>query len=66
MGDVCIDHMPFFSEISFFFLKIQIDLSNLDPEKNSIAWYALQEPNTSAGGLIKIKYDAPNNIQTHL
>jgi hypothetical protein len=38
--------------------KLQIDLSNLDPEKTSIAWYALQEPNTSGGGIIKIKYDA--------
>jgi len=38
-------------------LKLQIDLSNLDPEKTSIAWYALQEPNTSGGVILKIKYD---------
>jgi hypothetical protein len=38
-------------------LKLQIDLSNLDPEKTSIAWYALQEPNTSGGVILKNKYD---------
>ncbi|CAF1539188.1 unnamed protein product, partial [Adineta steineri] len=36
---------------------LQIDLSNLDPEKTSIARYALQEPNTSGGSILKIKYD---------
>ena len=40
-----------------FIRQIQIDLSNLDPEKTSIAWYALQEPNTSGVGTVKIKYD---------
>ena len=40
-------------------VQLQIDLSNLDTEKISTAWYALQEPNTSGGGILKIKYD-PN------
>jgi hypothetical protein len=45
-------------------LKLQIDLSNLDPEKISIAWYALQQPKTSGGGILKIKYDtAESNEQ---
>lgn len=46
-----------FTQEQVYMGEIQIDLSNLDPEKASTAWYALQEPETSAGGLIKIKYD---------
>ncbi|CAF1046797.1 unnamed protein product [Adineta ricciae] len=60
------NNSPLFASEQTYMGDLQIDLSNLDAEKNSIAWYALQEPNTSAGGLIKIKYDTPNNVQTHL
>ncbi len=56
MGDVCVDKLFCLWDIFSWFLQIQIDLSNLDPEKGSLAWYALQEPNTSAAGLVKIKY----------
>jgi hypothetical protein len=40
----------------------------LDAEKTSIAWYALQEPNTSGGGILKIKYDTAesNELNTQL
>ncbi|CAF1165227.1 unnamed protein product [Adineta ricciae] len=51
------NNSPLFAQEETYMGDLQIDLSNLDPEKNSIAWYALQEPNTSGGGIIKIKYD---------
>ncbi|UJR22549.1 hypothetical protein I4U23_025598 [Adineta vaga] len=59
------NNSPLFTSEQTYMGDIQVDLSNLDPEKNSIAWYALQEPDTSAGGLIKIKYDSTDS-QTHL
>ncbi|CAF3620644.1 unnamed protein product [Rotaria sordida] len=52
------NNSPFFAHEQTYMGDLQIDLSNLDPEKTSIAWYALQEPNTSGGGIMKIKYDA--------
>lgn len=59
MGDVSKKNQN--SLLTFFLynfsFKLQIDLSNLDLEKTSIAWYGLQEPNTSGGGIMKIKYD---------
>ncbi|CAF4583689.1 unnamed protein product [Rotaria socialis] len=51
------NHSPLFTQEETYMGDLQIDLSNLDPEKISIAWYALQEPNTSGGGIMKIKYD---------
>jgi Ca2+-dependent lipid-binding protein len=51
------NNSPLFAQEQTYMGDLQIDLSNLDPEKTSIAWYALQEPNTSGGGIIKIKYD---------
>ncbi|CAF0743361.1 unnamed protein product [Adineta steineri] len=57
------NNSPLFGNEQTYMGDIQVDLSNLDPEKNSIAWYALHEPNTSSAGLIKIKYD-PNDQNT--
>ncbi|CAF3589922.1 unnamed protein product [Rotaria sp. Silwood1] len=51
------NNSPLFAKEQTYMGDLQIDLSNLEPEKQSIAWYALQEPNTSSGGIIKIKYD---------
>ncbi|CAF0788896.1 unnamed protein product [Rotaria sp. Silwood1] len=51
------NNSPLFAQEQTYMGDLQIDLSNLDPEKKSIAWYALQEPNTSGGGILKIKYD---------
>ncbi|CAF2252498.1 unnamed protein product [Rotaria magnacalcarata] len=51
------NHSPLFAQEGTYMGDLQIDLSNLDPEKLSIAWYALQEPNTSGGGIMRIKYD---------
>jgi hypothetical protein len=58
MGDVSsVSYGQRLDQIRVSFLQLEIDLSNLDAEKSSVAWYALQEPNTSAGGILKIKYD---------
>ncbi|CAF1149216.1 unnamed protein product [Adineta steineri] len=51
------NNSPLFAQEETYMGDLQIDLSNIDPEKTSVAWYALQEPNTSGGGVIKIKYD---------
>ncbi|CAF3706956.1 unnamed protein product [Rotaria sp. Silwood1] len=51
------NNSPLFAKEQKDMGDLQIDLLNLDAEKQSIAWYALQEPNTSGGGIIKIKYD---------
>ncbi|CAF1168043.1 unnamed protein product [Rotaria sordida] len=59
------NNSPLFANEKTRMGEIEIDLSNLDPENTSIAWYALQEPNTSAGGIMKIKYDA-HDLTTHL
>ncbi|CAF0965132.1 unnamed protein product [Adineta ricciae] len=59
------NNSPLFTQEETYMGDLQIDLSNLDPEKNSIAWYALQEPNTSGGGIIKIKYDTFERYEPH-
>ncbi|CAF1631558.1 unnamed protein product [Rotaria magnacalcarata] len=51
------NNSPLFAQEQTYMGEIEIDLSNLDGEKSSVTWYALQEPNTSPGGLLKIKYD---------
>lgn len=58
------NNSPLFTQEQVYMGEVEIDLSNLDPEKPSIAWYALQEPETSAGGLLKIKYDT-NELRTN-
>ncbi|CAF3301091.1 unnamed protein product [Rotaria socialis] len=51
------NNSPLFAQEQTYMGEVEIDLSNLDGEKSSVAWYALQEPNTSPAGLLKIKYD---------
>ncbi|CAF3704281.1 unnamed protein product [Rotaria sp. Silwood1] len=55
------NNSPLFKQEETYMGEIEINLSNLDPEKTSIAWYALQEPNTSASGIMKIKYDTSDS-----
>ncbi|CAF4403022.1 unnamed protein product, partial [Rotaria sp. Silwood2] len=59
------NNSPLFNQEETYMGEIEIDLSNLDPEKTSVAWYALQEPNTSAGGVMKIKYDT-NDLKAYI
>ncbi|CAF5050576.1 unnamed protein product, partial [Rotaria sp. Silwood1] len=51
------NNSPLFIQERTYMGDLQIDLSNMDPEKKSIAWYALQQSNTSGGGIIKVKDD---------
>lgn len=55
------NNSPLFAQEQTYMGELQIDLSNIDHERNSIAWYALQEPNTSGAAILKIKYNAFEN-----
>ncbi|CAF0759941.1 unnamed protein product [Didymodactylos carnosus] len=50
------NNSPLFAKEETYMGELQIDLSNLDPQRISHAWYSLQEPKTSAAAPITLKY----------
>ncbi|CAF1330003.1 unnamed protein product, partial [Didymodactylos carnosus] len=57
------NNSPLFGKEQTYMGELQIDLSNLDPQRISHAWYPLQEPKTSGAAPLSLKYQSspPSN-----